>query len=352
MRIPTPIQALSAAAALALLAGCSSGSAIAPHMSTPAGHHVQSMMGHVPAVVGPFAASKINYNTGKHFASFNACPATGTIEYVSDFNNSIISIYKGKFAGQAPCGQITSANGIINPQGLFVDTSDHLWVADTGNGNVLEFKRGNNTAIKTYTDSTNGLNYAVDVTVYKTTVIATNIYNANTFIGSVSTWNKATGALEGNFPNPASAFDYFVTVQKNGTVYMDDNTLSVYSFTCPAGLCTTETSVGATGFNFPGGLRSGPGEDLVLQDQSGSSGGAQLTYESFPGGPAQTCTVDSGADTVAFDMNKLHNHYFAADATNNRAVEVKYPSCAAIGTVPGNASGLPIGAAVDDPESL
>jgi len=350
MRIPTPIQALSAAAALALLAGCSSGSAIAPKPAGITGH-VHTYMGHVPAVVGPMAAMKLNSHPSKK-VGFNACPATGALEYISDFNNSTISIYKGKFASQAPCGMLTGSNGLLNPQGMFVDEKHNLWVADTGNGNVLEFKRGGTSAITTLVDTTGGNSeFPVDVTIAKDgTVIASNIFAPNTGIGSISTWVGTT--LIGNFTNPNSAFDYFVTVQKNGTVYMDDNTLTVYGFSCPAGVCTAQTSVGATGFNFPGGLRSGPGEDPILQDQSATGGGAQLTYESFPGGPAQQCTVSAGADTVAFDLNEKRNHYFAADATNNRGVEVKYPTCAAIGTVAGGSGGLPIGAAADAPGDL
>jgi hypothetical protein len=50
MRIPTPLQTLSAAVALALLAGCSGGSAIAPTSSTPQ---------------GPMAPLKVNTNTAR-----------------------------------------------------------------------------------------------------------------------------------------------------------------------------------------------------------------------------------------------------------------------------------------------
>ncbi|HEY5096271.1 MAG TPA: ice-binding family protein [Candidatus Eremiobacteraceae bacterium] len=51
MRILTPLQALSAAAALALLAGCSGGSAIAPNPSTPRGF-IPMTMGGIVAPVG------------------------------------------------------------------------------------------------------------------------------------------------------------------------------------------------------------------------------------------------------------------------------------------------------------
>jgi len=350
MRIPTPIQALSAAAALALLAGCSSGSAIAPKPAGITGH-AHTYMGHVPAVVGPMGASKIAYHASKR-VGFDACPATGAIEYISDFNNSVINIYKGKFAGQAACGQLTSSNGLLNPQGMFVDEKHNLWVADTGNGNVLEFKRGGTTAITTLVDTTGGNSeFPVDVTIAKDgTVIATNIFAPNTGIGSISTW--VGGNLVGNFTNPGNNFDYFVTVNKAGTVYWNDNSLTVWTGSCPLGACGAFANAGATGFAFPGGVRMGPGEDLVLQDQSATGGGAQLTYETLPGGPAQQCTVSANADTVAFDLNEKRNHYFAADATNNRGVEVKYPTCAAIGTVPGTSGGLPIGAAADAPGDL
>jgi hypothetical protein len=348
MQISTLSKALSAAAALALLAGCSSGSAIAPK---PGGlqSHARTSMGHVPAVVGPLGAMKIAYHATKR-VGFNACPASGTIEYVSDFNNSVINIYKGKFAGQGPCGQLASAS-ILNPEGLFVDKQDHLWVADTGNGNVLEFARGGSSPIATYVDTANGNSeFPVDVTVAKDgTVIASNIYTPNTGIGSISTW-LSNGTLVGNFTNPNSAFDYFVTVQKNGTVYFDDSSLTLWSGSCPAGACSAFTNTGATGFNFPGGLRSAAGEDVVLLDQSGTGGGTLNTYESFPGGPAQSCVLAPGDDAVTFDLNKRRNHVFYSDATVGVAGESHYPSCKPIGTVTG--FGLAIGVAVDDPEPL
>jgi hypothetical protein len=57
MRILTPLQALSAAALLALLAGCSGGSAIAPRPSTPQGY-VHMTTGGIVGAVGPMAQLK------------------------------------------------------------------------------------------------------------------------------------------------------------------------------------------------------------------------------------------------------------------------------------------------------
>src|ERR1700682_5699754 len=122
MRIPTPIQALSAAAALALLAGCSSGSSIAPSASSSIqSHHFVNMSGRVPTVLNPVGMLKLRNLGGaqpNHKASYNACPASGTLTYMSDFNTSTINIYKGgNLTPLSLCGQLT---GLANPQGMIV----------------------------------------------------------------------------------------------------------------------------------------------------------------------------------------------------------------------------------------
>jgi hypothetical protein len=338
---------LCAAAAVALLAGCSNGSSVAQRPAVPQ-QYVHSLMGPVPAAVGPLGMLRTHPNMGrKHFNSFYSCPASGQIEYLSDYYNDVIDIYAGNFNGQAPCGTITSANTLGAPQGLFVDGSTHdLYVADTGNYEIEVFHRGQTTWYKAYADLSNGLQGPVDVTVAAdNTVIATNIYGFTTTVGSISTWNKTTGTLIGNFPNPLGFFDYFLTVQKNGTVYFDDNSGKIYSGSCPLGACGTFTPTGAK-VAFPGGIRSADGEDLVVQDQTRN---IETTYETFPHG--HVCYLES-SDAIGFDINKSQKHYFFTDA-NVGAVEVKYPNCTyVVGTVAGNPGGAAIGVAVDPPESL
>jgi hypothetical protein len=350
MRIPTPIQALSAAAALALLAGCSGGSSIAPKVITPQGH-VHQLMGHIIAAVGPMGQLKVNMNTGQHFASFDTCPTTGAIEYISDFNNSVINIYKGTFAGQAPCGSLGSGSGISFAQGMFVKGSNHhLFVANSGGLDILEFARGGTTAVHTFADPS--APEPADVTVDSHgIVIASNIAGGPG--PSISTWTK-TGTFIGNFLMPNASLGLFVTVQAGGKLYYNDVDITsgagvLYKGKCPAGACGPFTATGATSA-FPGGLRSADFEDLVQDDQSGAGGGTLNTYEHFPS-PSTTCSIGAG-DAVSIDINKTQKDVFYGDATNNVGGEIKYHGCTLVGTVPGNSLGLPIGAAVDAPEVL
>jgi len=222
MRIPTPLQALSAAAALALLAGCSSGSAIAPAMNSTTQGHVHAM-GHGSSVLNPVGMLKLSQHAviPNHRASFDSCPATGPIEYVSDASNGAVDIFAGKnfTAGETPCGLIT---GLSEPQGLAV-WNHELYVANTTGFDILRYPRGATSPDLTYVDSSCGGEYPADVAVGTDgTVIATDIISNSCSGGQLSTWTGG-GTFVGNFPNANGANDYFLTVQKNGTVYFDDN---------------------------------------------------------------------------------------------------------------------------------
>jgi len=348
MRIPTPIQALSAAAALALLAGCSSGSAIAPTMNNTTQGHVHAL-GHGSSVLNPVGMLKLSQHPANpnHRASFDSCPATGPIEYVSDASNGAVDIFAGKnfTSGETPCGLIS---GLSEPQGLAV-WNHELYVANTTGLDILRYPRGATTPDLTYTDSSCSGEYPADVAIATDgTVLATDIMSNACSGGQISTWTSG-GTFVGNFPNANGANDYFLTVQKNGNVYFDDNTFSIYVGSCPAGVCGSFTSTGAT-MAFPGGLRSASGpksEDLVLDDQSAAGGGALTTFETFPNS-SWSCPLGA-SDPVSYGFNRTDHHAFYADAGNFVAGEVKWNDsisvCPSVATV--NMSGQPIGAAVD-----
>jgi len=355
MRIPTPIQALSAAAALALLAGCSSGgSSIAPSASTMQSHHPMMNSGHLPTVMGPGGLLRLATNGvhPSHQASYNACPAAGTIIYMSDFANSEVLIYKG--GNTSPLVQCGALTGLVNPQGLIVKAGN-LYVANTDAENVVAYHRGATTPFITYTDTSCSGEFPADVTVSADNVVyATNIISG-ACSGSISAWNKNTGALISNTPNFNGANSFFLTIQNNGDLYYDDNTFTMYKGSCIAGTCGAFTNTGAT-FAFPGAIRSEDGEDVALDDQgNGSVTGPITTYEPPNFGSGGVCN-HAGTDDVTFDVNHSQHHMFLADAGLNQLTELKYTNttgaCAPKGSAPGAASGQPIGVAVDRAENL
>ena len=349
MRALTPFQLLSAAAAIALLTACSGGSAIAPKTAPPQAG-ARFLRGRVPLAISPLAqlefSARIGTRTSHHNFIPYSCPAKGPIKYVSDTPGTIIYIYTGKFAGQAPCGQITS--GLLEPQGLYVKTSTHdLYVANTGYFNVLVFHRGQTTAYNAYTDPTG--QYPVDVTMaHDGTVIASNIISqVGGNGGSISTWigGPNGGTFVGNFPMTNDMEGLYITVQKNGTVYYNDIDNSylgaLWSLSCPAGACGAQTQVAGVSFGFPGGMGSDETDDLLAVDQTGFTAD---TFE-LPNPKPSTFPLIDGP--VGMAINQLDHHWITTHSFNCTAAEYIYPSGKLVGTVPSPACGILEGVAID-----
>jgi len=356
MRMLTSFQAMSAAAAIAMLGGCSGGgsSAFAPKPASPqAGSRF--LMGRTFEFLSPASRFESRNRTGHQIVGHYACPATGPIKYVSDYSNSAINVYAGKFAGQAPCGQITS--GIAGPEGIFVRVATHdLYVANDSARDILVFHRGQTIPYNTYTDPT--VQDPFDVTVARDgTVIASNLIQPNgNENGSVSTWigGPNGGTFVGNFPMTNDSEGLFLTVQKGGKVFFTDIDASsgqglLWSMKCPAGACGPQTQAAGVSFVFPFGMGSDDTEDLLVNDLNPAGGGTADTFELPNPMPKMFPLVGV---PVGMAINPLDHHWFVADAMSNNAAEYSYPGGALIGTVPGNTGGDPVGMAVDPGHAL
>ena len=248
MRILTPFaEALGTFAAIALLAACSGGSAIPPLPASPQSV-AYSGSGHQRSSFGPMAFLDIRARIAHHFKSFYSCPATGAIKYVSSQNYSVISIYAGPFAGQAPCGMIASTS-LSGPAGLFVKLSTHdLYVANTYGNNVLVFHRGQTTPYNTFTDPTGQKVQDVKVATGGI-LIASNFVGTNAFYGITIAWIDGPngGTFVGNFPMTGSDFGGFLAVKKDGAVYYNDATNfggAMWTVRCPAVCAEPDASSG------------------------------------------------------------------------------------------------------------
>ena len=320
MRIVTPLRVLSAAAAIALFAGCS---------------------GRTSLAVSPIAELSLYVRTGTHIIGHYACPAMGSIVYVSDATNSIINAYTGEFAGQAPCGQIFSRS-LGRPIGLYVQSASHdLYVANEFGHDILVFQRGQTTAYNSYVDPTG--QFPVDVTVAGDgTVIAVDSdCNILTWIGGPS-----GGRFVGSFPITNCALGSFVSVNNSGTVYFDDFVGSklhgaLGKLSCPAGACGPQTQIKGVSLHSPQGLAFDALGDLLLTD---AHAGSADTFE-LPNPKPSAFPLAGKPQGMA--INARNNCWFIADG-NRGAAEYLYPSGVLVGTVPVNPSnGDAAGIAID-----
>lgn len=336
--------AICASAAIIILAGCAGGGsfAVAPKTASPQSR-AGSLADRASAAKALFT---VRHSSGHHFKSFISCPATGPIEYVSDGTNNVINIYKGTFAGQAPCGQIAWRDFNF-PYGLYVRPGYHdLYVANQND--VLVFHRGHTTPFNTYIDrsgqATNDVTVANDGTV-----IASNYGQiGGPELGSISTWigGPNGGTFVANFPMTNASQGGFITVQKNGTVYFDDLDATtkhgaLWSVSCPAGACGVQKRIAGVSLGAPGGLASDSTEDLLVTDSQ------PATAETFELPNTHPKTFPLTGIVFGMALNRVDNRWFAADALNNDAAEYAYPGGALIGTVPGNVGGNFDGIAID-----
>jgi DNA-binding beta-propeller fold protein YncE len=332
MRNTNLLQALSAAAALMLLTACSGGgsSALAPKPASPSGH-AQILTGYS--------------RNPQHIVGYYACPANGQIEYASDAVHWVITVYAGNFAGQPPCGRITT--GVQQPSGLHVDFATHdLYVANSGGGNILVFHRGQTSPYNTYSDPIQ--QYPIDVTLVKDgTVIASNLSSFGSEAGSLSTWigGPNGGTFVGNFPMTHDEQGGFIAVRKNGTVYYNDIDLTtkqgaLWSLSCPAGACGTQTQVAGVSSIDPAGMAIDSTGDLLMTDTSGVG----ETFE-LPNPNPKTFPIFGHPYGIA--MNQSGHHLFIGDWSGPKVQEYAYPSGTFIGAVKGAQYGWLRGVAVD-----
>jgi DNA-binding beta-propeller fold protein YncE len=314
----------------AFLSACAGGgsSAVAPRPESAQGGAAKS--------IGQVQQS------GNHYA----CPAKGTLVYVTEVEANIVGIFAGKFAGQAMCGHISPGLG---PGGLFVQTATHdLYVTNFGDGNVKVYHRGQTTPYNVYTDPSG--QQVFDVAVAPDgTVIATNFRKKHgTERGSISTWLAGPngGRFIGNFPMVHSRNGYNVTVNKNGEVYFTQAAVThgggLWKVRCPAGACGAQTRItGITFFTPYGGMQFDDSGEFVKVDTT------QREAEIFnlPNPDPKTFTLTGGPVDMA--LSGHDHHLFIANSENNDAEEYSFPGGKLLGTVPALRNGSPTGIAID-----
>jgi len=324
MRISTSLQALAGAAAIAMLAGCSGGGSYA---------------------IAPIPATQ---SSGHQLVRRYACPATGSLKYVSDGFYNVVNVYTGIFAGQAPCGQIVSTS-LMFPTALYVQPTTHdLYVANQRGRNVLVFHRGQADPYNTYTDPSGQVPNDIAVAGDGTVLVINYTNISQTEKGSISTWigGPNGGTFVGNFPEMHSYQGAHIAINKNGKIYYDDvdrHILQgfVWSLSCPAGACGAQHRVLGLILKFPGGMAFDNTGDLLIVDSMRPS----LDTFELPNPTPSTLPIAGFPDSMA--MSSQDHHLFIINAYHHNAEEYSYPDGALIGSVNGQQNSILAGIAVD-----
>jgi hypothetical protein len=234
-----------------------------------------------------------------------------SLVYVTSYDNSVY-VYDQTHNAKTPCGQIT---GATNPQGLFVDRHQNLWVAMSGDckthpSSVLEFAPGNPTPVKTLQDSAGS---ATDVAVDNAsgTVYVTNFFNYTT--GCASGNNGVVEVYANGSTTPTSTLsdpnmNYAVNdaVDNRGNLYV-----TYLHINGPSGSGQIDEWIGGNGspvnlgitLQAPGGIQTTASGALLVCDQSVACG------DFAPGSTTMTnlfATKNPGSFGVALDKREKH----------------------------------------------
>ena len=277
MRVPAPLQALSAAAAITLLAGCSGSSSQVVPLAGGNATTGQSISRHLD-----------NSPTGHQTKSWMTQPDTlDRLTYISDLLANNVTVFSRHGAIQGQIG------GLSNPAGIFVDPNRSLWVANGGADNVLKFKRGAIMPSKTLNDPGGGPN---DVTICPNHTVYVSGY------GSTSIEVYASGSINptGSLTFPGELQNDFLTCDAAGNVFATivDGSFHGGVVEYPGGNQSGATQLPIS-LQGPGGIKQDNAGNLLITDES-----VQTITEYTEAGSPTGKSIPTGFDCIDLAVSR------------------------------------------------
>jgi hypothetical protein len=257
----TAKYALGVTAAAAMLAGCSSGasSSLAPTTPTMGAQAAHTASGFTAKV----GLKGVTPDTGKSFMSPDAKKA-GQLLYISDDGTNDVDTY----AWPKPKSATGTLTGFNEPQGMCADANGNVYITNTGDSNVLEYKSGGTSPIKTLSVAGQ---FPVGCAIDKAGDVAvTNIISTSDAPGSVTIFAKGKGKGK-NMSVTGFSEVFFSAYDKASNLWIDGEnaTGAAVAELTNKGKIVNGTLSGAT-LGFPGGVQF-DGKNIAVNDQDAAS---------------------------------------------------------------------------------
>jgi hypothetical protein len=226
---------------------------------------------------------------------------------------------------------VATITGFSEPQGLAANTAGDIYIADTVNSRVVEYKNDYKTKLATFTDANQ---YPAGVDIDNTTGVlgVTNIISTADGDGSVSFYAKGkTSKPCKTVTNSNWARVYFGAFGPSGNFFVDgegvngDVLVGEVKGECSATTITTLTTSNA--IEFPGGVQVDAKGNILVDDQEGfviyaykAPVGTKL------GAPVATTALNGAGDPVTFSLNKAETTVWTADASLVEGLAYRFPA--------------------------
>jgi hypothetical protein len=319
-------RSLLAAAALALLAGCSGASTSAPLAATaPQGAAARGAQSGVRggradlAIVRPGVRAPLS-NVAPHFVG-NTGAFKGTA-WVADLgaNDGFGGVYKVSASGKIKTVSAPSGSSWNMPQGVAIDAKGNVYIADTGNSRVVVLNKGGH-SIAILQDPGQ---FPVDVGVAADgTIGVTNLISTSGGSGSVSFYSSLKAKSPTSVATGLFYEDYFGAFDAQDNFYVDGEDASggIHVGVVASGSTSvTDTGIDTSAYLFPGGVQvieTGKSPKTVQTLTVGDQEALDIYTYALPGyaaGPA--VQLGGSGDPVSFAFEKAQKLIATADAEN------------------------------------
>ena len=238
-----------------------------------------------------------------------AVDASGNV-YIADTSNN--QVLKETFSAGSYTPSMV-ASGLANPEGVAVDAAGNVYIADTNNNRVLKETLSAGSYVQSVLVGSglyNPASVAVDA--------SGNVYIADTINSRVLKETLSSGIYSGSSVGSGLSYPYGVAVDASGNVYIADSSNNRVLRETPSGASYTQTTLGS-GLNDPQGVAVDAAGSVYIADTNN----ARVVEELLAAGTYTQAELDntgfSSLSGVAVDAS---GNYYTADDGGNQVLKV------------------------------